>query len=59
MGFETLTLVPFEREAIIVEKLDENERKLVNEYHAKIYEIISPYLEDKEREWLQTVTAEL
>lgn len=59
MGFETLTLVPFERDAIIVSELDEKERMWLNEYHAKIRAIISPYLEDEEQEWLQTVTAEL
>ncbi len=59
LGFETLTLVPFEREAVLTEELDESEREWLNRYHARIFEAVSGCLEEEEREWLAEVTAPL
>lgn len=59
MKFETLTLVPFEREAILVQELDECERKWLNEYHAMVFEKVSGCLEEEEKKWLSFVTAPL
>ena len=56
LGFEPLTMVPFEQEAIIWEKLSEQEIRWLNAYHAKVYETISPYLDKEEREWLRKET---
>lgn len=56
MGFDTLTLVPFERDTIIVDELDQKERELLNSYHAKVYQTISPYLNCEEQEWLRQAT---
>lgn len=52
MGFEALTMAPFEREAIDTAQMSEEEKKWLNEYHRKVYETIAPYLEQEEREWL-------
>lgn len=52
MGFEPLTLVPFERDAIDVEQMTEKERGQLNAYHQKVYEIISQFLSKEEQEWL-------
>ena len=52
MGFEPLTMVPFERDAIDVEQMNEKERKLLNVYHQMVFETISPFLSVEEREWL-------
>lgn len=56
MSFETLTLVPFDLEAIVPELLNSREKRILNEYHARIYEIISPYLEEEEKTWLAEAT---
>ena len=56
LRFETLTLVPYEPEAIDISALSEKERKLLNEYHARVYEKIGPFLPQDEREWLRDVT---
>ena len=59
MEFETLTLVPFEREAIVAEELTRRERKLLNDYHARVYEAVSPYLDPEEQEFLKRYTEPL
>lgn len=59
MDFEILTKVPFDREAIIPELMTEKQKKTLNAYHKDVYETISPYLTDDEREWLRQETAEI
>lgn len=59
MAFETLTLVPFERDAIILEELTNEERDWLNAYHNKIFEQIGPHLKGEEKEWLQWATAKI
>ncbi|MDD7404091.1 MAG: aminopeptidase P family protein [Butyribacter sp.] len=52
MGFEPLTFVPFDRDAIAPEQMNEKERELLNAYHQKVYETLEAYLTKEEREWL-------
>lgn len=59
MEFEPLTLVPFDLDAVIPEEMSDKERKLLNRYHKTVYEKISPYLDEEEREWLKTATREI
>ncbi len=59
MEFLTLTLAPFDRSSILPEKMSDAELTLLNEYHKRVYETISPYLEPEEREWLLAETAYL
>lgn len=59
LGFEPLTMVPFDREAILGEMLSEKERNWLNIYHRKVFETLSPYLEEEERRWLREETAEI
>lgn len=59
MCFETLTMVPFDRDAILPECMGEEELRLLNEYHSKVYARISPYLDRQEAEWLAEITAPL
>ena len=59
LGFEPLTMVPFDREAILGEMLSEKERNWLNTYHWKVFETLSPYLEEEERRWLREETAEI
>ena len=56
MHFENLTLCPYEIEAIEVSLLDDEELALLNAYHKKVYETVSPYLAPKEKTWLRQVT---
>ena len=56
MGFEVLTMVPFDIECIDVDILSERERLLLNDYHKKVYNVIAPHLDDNERKWLEEVT---
>ena len=60
MEFEVVTLVPFEREAILPELLGQEELKWLNAYHKHVYETIAPLLvSEEEREWLREATAEI
>lgn len=59
MEFETVTLVPYEREAILPEMLTKEELNWLNDYHRKVYETIAPMLEGEEKEWLKEATAEI
>ncbi len=59
LSFEELTMVPFEREAIVKELMTEKEIQWLNNYHAKVYEKISPALNEEENIWLKEVTKPL
>lgn len=58
LGFEPLTMVPFETEAILWDHLSQQEIHWLNTYHKKVYETIAPYLNEEEREWLKKATRE-
>lgn len=53
MHFETLTFVPFDRKGIDKSLLSEDELAWLNDYHASVYEKISPFLTNEEAEWLK------
>ena len=59
MYFENITYVPFDLDGIDPEQMTEVERKRLNAYHAKVYEVIAPYLESEERAWLAEATREI
>lgn len=56
MYFENITYVPFDLDAIDPEQMTSVERSRLNEYHAKVYEVVSPYLEGEEKAWLKEAT---
>lgn len=56
MHFDTLTMVPFDLDAVDVRYLNEDDRKLLNEYHAKVYETLKGYLPEEEVAWLRHAT---
>lgn len=56
LGFETLTMCPFELEAIEVETLTAEEKRLLNAYHQTVYETLCPYFTEEERAWLREAT---
>ena len=54
--FETLTLVPFDLDAVVPEMLSQKQKELLNDYHARVYDEISPLLTKEEAEWLRYAT---
>ncbi len=57
MRHEYLTLVPFDLRAVDVSMLTAEECSVLNAYHKKVYDTISPMLNEDEREWLSKATA--
>ena len=57
--FEPITYVPIDLDAINPDMLTIEDKKQLNEYHAKVYEIIAPHLDEEEREWLKEYTREI
>ena len=56
LKFETLTLAPIDTAPIVLEMLSTEEREWLNNYHHRVYESLSPYLEGNEKEWLRKAT---
>lgn len=56
MGFETLTLVPFDLEGIDKTLLSDREIDWLNKYHQYVYKMLAPYFEGNELKWLQMAT---
>ena len=56
LKFETLTLAPIDTAPIVLEMLSTEEREWLNNYHRRVYERLSPYLEGNEKEWLRKAT---
>ncbi len=59
LGFEPLTLCPFEANAINASQLTNAELSTLNEYHNLVYKTLKPYLTEEEKLWLKCVTAPL
>ncbi len=59
MGFETLTFAPLERKLIMTDMLSSEHRQWVDDYHAKVREVIAPQLEGEALAWLEAQTAPL
>lgn len=59
MRFENITYAPIDLDGIDPEEMSRTERKWLNDYHKGVYEKISPYLTEEEREWLKTYTREI
>ncbi|MEP4034219.1 aminopeptidase P family protein [Roseibium polysiphoniae] len=57
LGFETLTLAPFDLRLVDRELLSDAERDWLNAYHAKVLDQLSPLLDDKTLTWLEDATA--
>ncbi len=59
MHFDTLTYIPMDLDAIDTSVMTAEDKKLLNEYHKNVYEKVSPYLNDEEKEWLRIYTREI
>jgi Xaa-Pro aminopeptidase len=56
MYFEAITYVPMDLDAINPDIMTAEDKQLLNDYHATVYEKVSPYLNDEEKEWLKKYT---
>lgn len=54
LKFEPITYVPFDLDGLNLELLSNHEIKQINEYQQFVYDKISPYLSNEEKNWLQT-----
>lgn len=59
MYLESLTMVPFDRDAIDTALLNSAELEWLNAYHKKVFDTISPYLNGDELEWLKKTTEKI
>jgi Xaa-Pro aminopeptidase len=59
LGFETLTLAPFDRSLILPKLLSSEERAWVNAYHARVLQEIGPLLNGADKAWLDQACAPL
>lgn len=59
MYFETLTLTPIDLDAVLPEEMTATEKKILNDYHKKVYETLLPYMNEEEGKWLREVTREI
>ncbi len=56
MYFENITYVPIDLDAIDPDLMTSVEKNRLNEYHKRVYEVVSPYLEGDELEFLKKYT---
>ena len=59
LGFETLTFAPIQRDLILLDLLDPEERGWLDAYHAKVLAIVGPLVEADVRAWLEAATRPL
>ena len=59
LKFEPLTLVPISTEPVIVDELTRDQINWLNAYHAHVYEMLSPRLNEDEKAWLKEKCAPL
>jgi Xaa-Pro aminopeptidase len=56
MHFKTITWVPLDMEAIDEKYMTETQRAYLYAYQKQVFEKLSPYLDEEEREWLRAET---
>ena len=59
LAFETVTLVPFDRDGIASELMQPDEIAWLNEYHEEVFRRVGPHLNETERKWLREATLPL
>lgn len=59
LNFEPLTFAPIDLDAIDVSYLERTDIQKLNEYHALVYEKVSPFLTEEECRWLREATAKI
>ena len=56
MEFENITYAPIDLDGIDPEQMSPREKWMLNDYHKKVYEVLSPYMTEEENEWLKKYT---
>lgn len=59
MDFEVITFAPIDLDAIDESLILKDEKIYLNNYHKQVYDKISPYLNEEEKQWLKTYTREI
>ena len=59
LGFETITYVPFDTDAIDASMLTKKEKQWLNQYHKMVYHKVAEGLNNEERSWLLKYTKEI
>jgi Xaa-Pro aminopeptidase len=59
LGFDTLTLVPYERRLIDVGLLTPEERNFIDDYHARVREVVLPRVDASAARYLRAATEPL
>ena len=59
LQFETLTLCPIDTTPIDTSLLSKEEKEWLNDYHQMVYDRLSPYLDEADRQWLRDATGVL
>ena len=57
--FETISYCPIDLNGVKVELLSDDEKAWLNNYHKKVYDKLSPYLNDEEKKLLKEETREI
>lgn len=50
MEFENITYAPIDLDGIDPEQMSPREKQMLNDYHKKVYEVLSPYMTEEENE---------
>ena len=56
MEFENITYAPIDLDGIDPEQMSLREKRMLNDYHKRVYEVLSPYMTEEENEWLKKYT---
>ena len=54
--FETITICYFDTSALLTKLLNQNDIDWLNAYNERVYQEVSPYLEEQEKVWLRNKT---
>ncbi|HHD2587181.1 TPA: aminopeptidase P family protein [Clostridium perfringens] len=57
--FDTISLCPIDLAGLDISLINEEEKAWLNNYHKKVYDLLSPYLNEDEKEFLKNETREL
>lgn len=58
-SFNTVSLTPIDRNLIDLDLLDSDERQWLDDYHKRVFDTLSPHLDQDEKDWLKAQTAPL
>ena len=58
-SFETLTLCPLDTTPVVKEWLTDKEREWLIDYQKEVYQKLSPFLNEEEKQWLKSKTHEI